>query len=223
MGKTASGKPPPPGGSLASRVAAPTAYPPPGQFSVTQRITLLCPTPGARIFYTTDGAQPDTSGRLFDPYKLIVLEALNDGDKGLKTSYTVRAIAVKGGLADSDAVSFTYTMNRRDRDVYVSSAVQPGVRMISDFDDTRMFLIMGRTRALPLDVVITHAHPDHIALVDRAVPGRSCRIHAPGGFAAGRQPIRDSRHLARRPDDQRLHAGGEPQVIKGLYNLLTRR
>ncbi len=168
-----------------SRAAAPTAYPPPGQYSVTQRITLLCPTPGARIYYTVDGSEPHAGSALFDPYQLIFLDALNEGNRGLKTYYTIRAIAIKDGMAASGIASFDYTIDRRDRDVYVSKAIHPGVRMISDFDDDKMFLITGSRRALlidtgmgngdlrgyvqsftgdlPLDVVITHGHPDHIA------------------------------------------------------------
>ena len=167
------------------RVATPMAFPAPGTFGVTERITLLCQTPGAQIHYTTDGQAPTAASPLFDPYKLPVVEALNECDKGITRTYTIRAVAVKAGLPDSEVATFNYTIERRDRGMYISREVGPGVWMILDFDDTKMVLILGSQRALlidagmgggdlrgyvearigrlPLDVLITHAHPDHIA------------------------------------------------------------
>ena len=169
------------------RLALPTAFPDSGIFGVTQRVTLLSATPGATIHYTTDGSVPSASSPIFDPYKLPVLEAIDDGDKGVTSSYTIKALAVKPGMDDSAVAIFTYVIGRRSKDVYVTKEIHPGIHMILDFDDTKMILITGSERALlidaglgtgdlrayveamignlPLDVVITHGHPDHIALM----------------------------------------------------------
>lgn len=169
------------------QAARPTAFPAPGTFGVTQRVTLLSPTPGATIHYTTDGSDPTPASTVFDPYVLPVLEAINQGLKGLTTTYTLKALAVKPGLEPSPISTFTYVIQRRSKDMYRSREVRPGLHMILDFDDTKMYVILGSQRALlidaglgsgdllgfveqligdrPLDVVITHGHPDHIALM----------------------------------------------------------
>ena len=68
---------------------------------------------------------------------------------------------------------------------FISQTVFPGVRLIRDFQNNKMYLITGSERALlidagmstgdlrsyvetfigdlPLDVCITHGHPDHVA------------------------------------------------------------
>lgn len=173
------------GPPASARAAAPTAFPAPGTFGVSQRVTLLCATPGAAIHYTTDGSAPTADSPTFDPYQLPVLEAINDGDQAATTAYTLRALAVKPGLAPSEVATFEYTIARRAKGAYVSKELHPGIHMIVDFDDTKMYLLLGSQRAmlidaglgsgnlrafvepmigdLPLDVVITHGHPDHIA------------------------------------------------------------
>jgi glyoxylase-like metal-dependent hydrolase (beta-lactamase superfamily II) len=169
------------------KVATPTAFPNSGTFGVTQRVTLLSTTPGAIIHYTTDGSVPTASSSIFDRDKLPVLEAINDGDKGVTTIYTIKALAMTDGMETSDVATFTYIIERRSKDVYITKEIHPGIHMILDFDDTKMFLIIGTKRAmlidaglgtgnlrnhveelidkLPLDVIITHGHPDHIALM----------------------------------------------------------
>jgi glyoxylase-like metal-dependent hydrolase (beta-lactamase superfamily II) len=171
--------------SPVQQTATPSAFPAPGTFGVTQRITLLCATPAATIHYTMDGSSPNRSSPIFDAYQLPVLEAINDGDRGMSTTYTLRALAVSEGLAPSAVATFSYTIDRRSKDTYLTSEVRPGLHMIRDFDDTKMYLMIGSERALlvdaglgtgdlrglvegligelPLDVVITHGHPDHIA------------------------------------------------------------
>lgn len=170
-----------------NKVATPTASPDSGLFDVTHQITLTCATPGALIYYTLDGTTPNGTTTLFNPYRLIPIEAKSDGEKGLRTRYIVRAIAVKEGMEDSEVATFVYTVNRRDKNEYVSKEIHPGIWMISDYDNDKMFLVRGHEKALlidagygsgnlreyveslteglPLEVLITHAHPDHVALV----------------------------------------------------------
>ena len=164
------------------RAATPTAFPAPGTFGVTERVTLLSATPGAAIHYTTDGSLPTPASPVFDPFVLPVLEASSQAGA---TDYVLRALAAKPGLAPSDVATFHYTINRLASDQYRAQEIGPGLYMILDFDDTKMYLVVGRERALfidaglgtgdlrgfvegmiggqPLDVVITHGHPDHIA------------------------------------------------------------
>jgi hypothetical protein len=110
-------------GSPTHQTAMPSAFPAPGTFGVTQRITLLCSTPGATIHYTIDGSTPDRSSPTFDAYHLPVLEAINDGDRGVSTTYTVKAFAVSDRLAPSDVATFTYVIDRRAKDAYLSGYV----------------------------------------------------------------------------------------------------
>src|SRR6185295_19725311 len=101
------------------KAAIPTAFPDSGTFSVDQRITLLSATPGATIYYTTDGSIPTTSSFVFDPYKLPVLEAANDGIKGVTFNYTIKALAMKDGMEASNVATFNYVIERRAKDTYM--------------------------------------------------------------------------------------------------------
>ena len=122
---------------------------------------------------------------------MLFLSGIYEGDRGLKAGYTVRAVAMKGGYANSDIATFQYTIDRRDRTVYVSEEVLPGVRMIRDSDNDKMFLIHGTPKYLlidcglgrgelgkyieqfthgqPLEVIFTHNHFDHIGQADQFI------------------------------------------------------
>lgn len=185
--------------SSGGRVAAPTAFPDSGTFGVTERITLFSATPAATIHYTTDGSVPTAASAIFDPYKLPALEAVNVDEKGITSVYTIKALAMKAGMEASEVATFTYTINRRSKDVYLAKEIHPGLQMILDFDDTKMFLVTGSERALlidaglgagdlrsfvegltgglPLEVVITHGHPDHIAVMGQFQPGYNVYMH----------------------------------------------
>jgi len=169
-----------------NQTATPTAFPASGSFGVTQRITLLSDTPGAVIHYTMDGSTPTTESPVFDPYILPVLEA-TENVAGGTTPYEIKALAVKEGMPASKVATFSYSIVRRAKGEYVFKEIRPGLWMILDFDDTKMYLVVGSQRAilidaglgagdlrslvqekigdLPLDVVITHAHPDHVAVM----------------------------------------------------------
>lgn len=149
--------------------------------------------PGAVIHYTWDGSEPNAGSPVFDPRGVLFVAGLYDGNKGLKTGYTLRAVAMKAGMHASEAATFSYQVERRDRTVYVSEEVAPGVRMIRDSDNDKMFLIrgtksyalidsgMGRgalrdyvsqfTGGLPVVAIWTHAHGDHIGQADQFIAG----------------------------------------------------
>ncbi len=174
--------------AAASRPATPTAFPAPGTYGGAIQITLATATRGAQIHYTLDGTEPTAASPVFDPSRLIALGASREGNRGLRREYTIFAVALVGQAASGPA-RFTYVIARRDHDAYVSRELHPGVFMIADDETDKLFLVRGARRALlidtgmgggdlrgyveslagglPLDVVITHAHPDHLALVDQ--------------------------------------------------------
>ncbi len=87
----------------ATRVAPPAFNPPPGSYSGEQVLDLVTSTPGVTIRYTTDGSTPTaTTGTVYT------------GQITLTGSTTVRAIAVKSGLANSPVVQGSYTITRQE-------------------------------------------------------------------------------------------------------------
>ena len=78
-------------------VATPVISPNGGSFSGSQTVTIICATEGAKIYYTTDGSAPTTSSKLYESAFTI------------SVTTTVKAIAVKDGMVDSEVVSATFT------------------------------------------------------------------------------------------------------------------
>jgi hypothetical protein len=160
------------------------AFPESGVCDAPHMITLLCATPGAKIHYTLDGSTPTPASQRFDPDLLIPLEQFGQDVPEGKRSYTIQAVAVVGDQV-SDVAVFQYDIEPRERNTFISQSVFPGVRLIRDFETSRMYLITGSERALlidagmstgnlrgyvesftgglPLNVFITHGHPDHVA------------------------------------------------------------
>ena len=89
-------------------------------------------------------------------------------------------------------------MDRRDRTAYVSEEILPGVRMIRDSDNDKMFLVKGEkayalidsgqgrgnlreylsqyTGGLPIEPIFTHSHGDHIGQADQFIADTVERI-----------------------------------------------
>ena len=80
------------------KVSAPTASPMGGKVAAGTQVTLSCATDGADIHYTTDGTAPTSASAKYSGV-ITVNEAM-----------TLRAIAVKSGMATSDVLSVTYTI-----------------------------------------------------------------------------------------------------------------
>ena len=181
--------PPEPQGS-GPKLKPPTAFPAPGIFPTTESVTLLA-EPGAVIHYTFDGSTPTSKSAVYDPLQVLFIGGIYEGDKGLKAGYTIRAVAMKPGNTNSDIADFQYTVDRRDRTAYVSEQILPGVRMIRDSDNDKMFLVQGQnkyvlidsgqgtgelkkyleqyTGGLPIEPVFTHNHGDHIGQADQFI------------------------------------------------------
>jgi glyoxylase-like metal-dependent hydrolase (beta-lactamase superfamily II) len=173
------------------KLPVPSVFPTPGTYFNTTALSLRDAVPGVEIHYTWDGSDPTASSPLFDPHQVLFIAGVYDGNKGLKTGYTLRAVAVKSGMTPSDPATFSYTVERRDRTAYISEEIVPGVRMIRDSDNDKMFLIrgtrsyalidsgMGRgalhdyvmpfTGGLPLVTIWTHSHGDHIGQADQFI------------------------------------------------------
>ena len=191
--------PPPP--SSGPKLAPPKAFPPPGTFPTTESVTLYADDPKAQIHYTWDGTLPTADSPLYDPSNVLFIAGVYDGDHGLKTGYTLRAVTVEDGHTTSEPATFQYLIDRRDRTAYVSEIVAPGVRMIRDSDNDKMFLVdgakfdalidtgMGRgdlkdyvarfTRGRPLKLILTHRHIDHIGQADQFIRRYVAYIGAP--------------------------------------------
>ena len=86
------------GGS--TKCATPSISPEACNFYGSQQVTITTTTTDAAIYYTTNGSAPSkTNGTLYPGSAITVSDATT----------TVKAIAVKDGLTDSDVASVTYT------------------------------------------------------------------------------------------------------------------
>ncbi len=79
-------------------VATPTFDPEPGTYYETKRVTISCATDGADIRYTTDGSEPTKYSTRYR------------GAISVSETTTIKAIAVKSGIEDSEVASATYTL-----------------------------------------------------------------------------------------------------------------
>lgn len=222
--------------TAAATVPAPTAFPPSGTFSTTESVTLLDTDPHATIHYTLDGSVPTAASPALERWQLIFIPGLYDGNRGLKRHYTIRAMAMEDGHRPSTVSRFDYLIDRRDRTSYVSQEVLPGVRMIRDSDNDKMFLLNGTRRSVlidsgmgrgaleeyvakftggrPLALIFTHDHGDHIGQADRFVRESIEYIGAEdrAGLVAllrsrGIHPTLIARHVMGTHDGERIDLG----------------
>lgn len=84
-----------------AKVATPVISPQAGSYDADQDFSIICGTQNSTVYYTIDGSAPDTSATKIaysSPFKLAV------GSK------TVKAIAIKDGMTNSDISSAVYTI-----------------------------------------------------------------------------------------------------------------
>ena len=86
------------GGGTTEQVATPTFSPAAGTYSEAQNVTISCATSGATIYYTTDGTTPTTSSAQYGSAITV------------SSTMTVKAIAVKSGMTNSEVASALYTI-----------------------------------------------------------------------------------------------------------------
>lgn len=82
-----------------SAAATPTFSPAPGTYTSVQTVTISDSTPGATIYYTTDGTTPTASSAKYT------------GSITVSSSEAINAIAVVSGLSNSAVATGAYTLN----------------------------------------------------------------------------------------------------------------
>lgn len=95
------------------QVATPTFTPAPGSFANQVEVTISCATEGAAIYYTLDGSEPNASATLYTTPIV------------LTTSTTVKAIAIKEGLDNSEIAIANYQITTGINDVESSTLIYP--------------------------------------------------------------------------------------------------
>ena len=86
-------------GATMEQVATPTFNPVEGTYNEAQSVTISCTTDGATIYYTTDGTIPTTASTQYN------------GAINVSETKTIKAIAVKDGMTDSEIAEATYTID----------------------------------------------------------------------------------------------------------------
>ena len=93
-----------------------SANPVAGSYTENQNVTLNTSTEGAEIYYTTDGSTPDkTNGTKYTGAISVT------GTEGQVVTTTIKAVAVKDGMQDSEVQTFEYKISIPD------TAVAPGI------------------------------------------------------------------------------------------------
>lgn len=104
--------------SAPTKVANPKFSLAEGTYEGKQNVSLTCKTEGAAIYYTLDGTDPTASSKAYSA-AIEVSESL-----------TIKAVAVKDGLENSEIVSATYT-------------ILAGADVVLDFSDNSEWAIPG--------------------------------------------------------------------------------
>ena len=81
-------------------VATPTFSPAGGTYTEAKSVTITSQTSGASIYYTTDGSAPSTSSTLYT------------APVNVDRSMTIKAIAVKDGMLNSEVATADYVINK---------------------------------------------------------------------------------------------------------------
>lgn len=107
------GTPPPPS-SGGGAVAAPTFSPAGGTYTTAQNVTISTTTSGASIRYTTNGTDPtSTSGTVYS------------GPVAISATSTLKAVAYKSGMTDSNITSAVYTISASPPPTVATPAFSP--------------------------------------------------------------------------------------------------
>jgi glyoxylase-like metal-dependent hydrolase (beta-lactamase superfamily II) len=187
------------------KTAIPSIYPAEGNYEFTPiHVRLSSLTPGAEIYYTTDGSLPTRKSKRFNPDEgLICLNIRPENNKTI----TIRAFAQAADFEPSDICNFQYNFTCRKKGTYRHEILREptqehsGVIRIEDYELEKMYLIIGTNRAvlidagwdetgdlpglcqqltagMPVDLVIAHGHPDHVMQAQNFIEAGS-RVYLP--------------------------------------------
>ena len=96
----------------AETVEAPTAQVGAGEYTSDQSVVLTSATPGATIYYTIDGTEPsfDVGGNASGTTAKYSEAISVTGTQGKSVSTTIKAVAIKSGMYNSQTATFEYTI-----------------------------------------------------------------------------------------------------------------
>jgi hypothetical protein len=100
--------------TVTAKAATPVLSPAGGTYSSTQSITITDSTPGATIYYTTDGSTPTTSSTKYT------------GAISVTTTQTITAIATATGYSQSAVASAVYTIQSTPTVYNVATSFESG-------------------------------------------------------------------------------------------------
>ena len=130
--------------NTSGKVEAPVFSVPGGNYNTMQILTLTCPTPDAEIYCSIDGSEPV-------PYYGYKYYPGVFGPFVLLKNKTVKAIAVKRGMENSDVVTATYTMD-----------IPPAVEIVNfGWDWQNTYQLLNAANGLqPLCAELSNSNPD---------------------------------------------------------------
>ena len=137
-------------------VATPTFTPAAGSFITAQQVEIACATEGAIVYYTLDGTEPTENSTVYS-------EAIE-----VSTTTTVKAMAAKEGMNNSDIASATYTIIQ-PMTIAAARAIESNeyalVQGIVTFIDGRNVYVQDETAGIDL-YLNSNTVPSTLALGD---------------------------------------------------------
>jgi len=88
------------------KLADPQAFPLPGTYPTTESVFLYSDDPGVQIHYTFDGSNPTAASPVLTRINSYSSRAFMTRTRGLRAGYTIRAMAMKEGAANSNVATF---------------------------------------------------------------------------------------------------------------------
>jgi len=156
-----------------SMVAPVQALPKTNAVAPRRFIKLYCPTPGATIYYTTDGSEPTVKSKKYNLLANGHISELVGSRSGESTSpdrdVTYKAIAVKEGYETSPVMTYTWRLNRpltanyQNLQIMKKTATSPDVyRICNDAESVRAmaWYIEGPNSGIIFDALQTSASSD---------------------------------------------------------------
>ncbi len=105
--------------TIESQVAAPSFSPAGGTYTGTQTVTITTASPGATIYYTTNGTTPTTASTRYT------------GPVTVSASQTLQAIAVASGYFDSNITSASYVIGSSVTSITLGSGFAAGTMTLN--------------------------------------------------------------------------------------------